>query len=154
MLVDNKRRDLMVAALLAHHLEKRDVACHLEPLEAYQGVLGAHRPDLIISNHLLAPHLVRYSQRLAELGVLVAVLPNEGILYEENVLEFNAGKHYNGAHIDLFFCWNEVHKHALEKQGFGARTRIEVIGVPRFDFYFAPWSSVLDIRAKGNDRRP
>jgi surface carbohydrate biosynthesis protein len=154
MLVDNKRRDLMVAALLAHHLEQRDVTCHLEPLEAYQGVLGAHRPDLIISNHLLAPHLVRYSQRLKELGVLVAVLPNEGILYDENVLEFNAGKHYNGAHIDLFFCWNEVHKHALEKQGFGTRTRIEVIGVPRFDFYFAPWSSVFDLRPKGNDSRP
>jgi surface carbohydrate biosynthesis protein len=144
MLVDNKRRDLMVAALLAHHLEQHDVACHLEPLEAYQGALGAHRPDLIISNHLLAPHLVRYSQRLAELGVLSAVLPNEGILYDENVLEFNAGKHYNGAHIDLFFCWNEVHKHALEKQGFGARTHIEVVGVPRFDFYFAPWASVFD----------
>jgi len=153
MLVDNKRRDLMVAALLAHHLEERGAVCHLEPLEAYQGVLGAHRPDLIIVNHLLAPHLVHYSQRLRDLGVLVAVLPNEGILYDENVLEFNAGKHYNGAHIDLFFCWNEVHKRALEKQGFGGRTHIEVIGVPRFDFYFAPWSSVFDLQPKSDDGR-
>ncbi len=119
ILVDNKRRDLLVAALIGHHLEQLGLECHLEPLEAYRGVLAAYRPHLILSNHLTAPHLVAWSQRLAELGVLCAVLPNEGICYDEAELEYNAGKFHNGAHIDLFFCWNEPHQRALRKCGFG-----------------------------------
>ena len=139
-LVDNKRRDLAMAALIALQLERRGIECQLEPLESYRAVLAADRPDLIIFNHLVASHLVRYSQRLHQEGVLVAVLPNEGILYKEEVLQFNAGRFHNAAHIDLFFAWNEVFRDALVAAGMGAQTRIEVVGVPRFDYYFAPWS--------------
>jgi len=153
ILVDNKRRDLMVAALLAHHLEPKGIQCHLEPLQAWQGALAAHQPDLILFNHLTAAHLVKYSRRLAEMGVLTAVLPNEGILYDLDVLAFNAGKHHNGAHIDLFFCWNEVHKAALQKCGF-IQTQIEVVGVPRFDFYFPPWSEICREPHPASSGRP
>lgn len=140
LLVDSKTRDLPVAALIAHHLDRLGVDCLLEPLEAYRAVLAAHRPDMIIFNHLTASHLVKFSQKLAEMGVLTAVLSNEGINYDPDDLKFNSGKHHSGAHIDWFFCWNEPHRQALLELGFGARTRIEVVGVPRFDFYFEPWS--------------
>jgi surface carbohydrate biosynthesis protein len=153
LLVDNKRRDLMVATLIALHLEQQGLQCHLEPLEAYRGVLAAHHPSLILFNHLTAPHLVDYSQRLARLGVLTAVLPNEGILYDPHVLAFNAGKYHNGAHIDLFFCWNQTHKDALQKAGFD-QTQIEVVGVPRFDFYFPPWSEVFQPARPASSPRP
>lgn len=143
LLVDNKKRDLMVSALIAHHLQQRGIQCYLEPLEAYRAVLAAYKPDMIVFNHLTASHLVSYANRLARLGVLTAVLPNEGILYNQEVLRYNAGRYHSGAHIDYFFCWNEMHKKALIASGFEQNTHIEVVGVPRFDFYFQPWSAIF-----------
>jgi surface carbohydrate biosynthesis protein len=153
MLVDNKARDLDVAALIAHHLQAKGIDCHIEPLEAYRAVLSAYRPELIIFNHLTASHLVEWSKRLAEIGVLTAVLPNEGIFYDHDVLQFNAGRHHNGAHIDYFFCWNEPHRQALLANGFSHGTRVETVGVPRFDFYFEPWSRAVH-RAWAKGGRP
>jgi len=153
ILVDNKVRDLNVAALIAHHIESLGVTCHLEPLEAYRGVLAAYRPGMIVFNHLNAGHLVQWSQRLANMGVLTAVLPNEGIAYDPDVLQYLAGRYHRGAHVDYFFCWNDAHKAALIKQGFGKETRVEVTGVPRFDFYFEPWSCEIDQTADGSRPR-
>ena len=67
------------------------------------------------------------------------------------MLIFNAGKYHNGSHIDVFFCWNEPHRQALRKVGFQPDMRIEVVGVPRFDYYFEPWSRVFSTprRASG-----
>jgi surface carbohydrate biosynthesis protein len=144
ILVDSKVRDLDVAALIAHHLRGLGINCYLEPLEAFRAVLGAYRPGLIVFNHLTASHLVTWSQRLAEMGVLTAVLPNEGILYDRDVLRFNSGRYHNGAHIDYFYCWNEAHRDALLAEGFDKGTRVEVVGVPRFDFYFEPWSALVE----------
>ncbi|WP_457608723.1 surface carbohydrate biosynthesis protein [Nitratifractor sp.] len=138
LLVDNKRRDLPGAALLAHHLSSKGVETFLEPLEAWRAVLAAHKPHMIVFNHLLGSHLVRYSKELHRRGVLVAVLPNEGILYSQEVLDFNASKFHNDAHIDYFFVWNEAHKQAIEKGNSGNIRHVEVVGVPRFDFYFEP----------------
>ena len=141
ILVDHKVRDLMGATLIAHHVEARGFKCHLEPLEATFSCLAAHKPDLILFNHLNAAHLVRYSQRLKSLNVLTAVLSNEGISYNQESLNFNAGSHHKGSHIDLFFCWNQAHKDALEEQKPGGEsTRLFVSGIPRFDLYFKPWS--------------
>jgi surface carbohydrate biosynthesis protein len=143
ILVDNRIRDLDAASLIAHHLQSMGIECRLEPLEAFRAVLAADRPDLILFNHLTASHLVTWSKRLADIGVLTAVLPNEGILYDPDVLAYNAGRHHNGAHIDYFFCWNETHRAALLANGFDEHTRVETVGVPRFDFYFDPWSRTL-----------
>jgi len=113
ILVDSKTRDLDVATLIAFHLRKLGVECHLEPLEADRAVAAAYRPAMIVFNHLTASHLVAYSKRLAEMGVLTAVLPNEGIQYDDDASRFYAGRHHNGAHIDYFFCWNERHRETI-----------------------------------------
>lgn len=152
LLVDSRRRDLPVAALIAHQLEELGLQCFLEPLEAYRGVLAAHRPHLIVFNHILASHLEKYSQRLGQMGVRTAVLLNEGILYDEGEMKYNAGRFHNDAHIDYYFCWNEPHAQALRAEGFDKTTRIEVIGVPRFDFYKEPWSRVF-YRRDPSDKR-
>lgn len=154
MLVDSRARDLPVATLMAHHLRELGVECFLEPLESYRAVLAAYRPGLIIFNHLTAGHLAAYSRRLAKMGVLTAVLPNEGISYDAEERLFNSGQHHRDAHIDLFFCWNEPHRQTLLQLGFGGRTRIEVIGVPRFDFYFAPWSRIYHRPTPRTSPRP
>lgn len=144
MLVDDKNRDLMVAALIAYQFRQRGIDCFLEPLEAYRGALAGHRPHLIIFNHLLASHLVAYSKRLGRMGVLTAVLLNEGLCYDDDVREFAAGKHHKGAQVDYMFCWNQPLKDALDRHGFESSTHIEVVGPPRYDFYSAPWSGVFD----------
>ncbi|MEO5340835.1 MAG: hypothetical protein H7837_10045 [Magnetococcus sp. MYC-9] len=145
LLVDNRKRDLLGAALIAHHLQRLGIPCHLEPLEAYKAVLAVHKPAMIIFNHLLASHLVSYSKRLKKLGVLTAVLPNEGLIYNSEVLKFLAGRFHSEAHIDHYFCWHAELKGYLLESGFNeATTRMEVIGIPRFDYYFKPWSHLFE----------
>lgn len=143
LMVDDKKRDLMLASMIAYALRQRNIPCHLEPLEAYRAVLAAYRPRMIIFNHLVASHLVQYSKRLAEMGVLTGVLLNEGLCYDDEERLYNAGKHHKGAHIDIFFSWNQPMKDSLIQTGFGQATRIEVAGPPRFDTYFAPWSQLF-----------
>jgi surface carbohydrate biosynthesis protein len=143
LLVDNRTRDLDQAALIAHHLGTFGVRCILEPLESFRAVLAAHRPGMIIFNHLLASHLVEWSKRLADIGVLTAVLSNEGMFRRPDILRFNSGQFYGEGHVDYFFCWNKLHREALLKEGFYREAKIEVVGVPRFDFYFEPWSRVV-----------
>lgn len=147
LLVDNKVRDLDVAALIAFQLERRGITCHLEPLEAFRAALGARRPGMIIFNHLTAGHLAAWSRRLAAMNVLTAVLPNEGIAYDPDDMRYIAGKHHKDAHIDYMFSWNEPHAAAVRGEYGALNTKIEVIGVPRFDFYFKPWSK----RFRGTD---
>ena len=153
ILVDNKVRDLNVAALIAHHLERLGVICHLEPLEAFRAVLGAYRPGMIVFNHLNASHLADWSRRLAEIGVLTAVLPNEGLLYEPGARPLLSGR-FHAAHTDYFFCWNEVHQEALIAEGVDKVRRIEMVGVPRFDFYFEPWSRIVPAAPPRKSERP
>jgi surface carbohydrate biosynthesis protein len=143
LLVDNRTRDLAVSVLIAHHLGQLGVEAELQPLEAYRAVLAAFKPAMVVINHLTASHLVRWSHRLKELGVLVAVLPNEGLIYDADDLRFAAGRYHNHAHIDHFFTWNEAHRDALYAAGFNNRTQIHLVGVPRFDFYFQPWSRLF-----------
>jgi surface carbohydrate biosynthesis protein len=154
LLVDNKVRDLDVAALIAFQLERRGVKCYLEPLEAFRAALGAHRPGMIIFNHLTAGHLATWSRRLAAMNVLTAVLPNEGIAYDPDDMRYIAGKHHKDAHIDFMLSWNEPHANAVRNEYGGSKTKIEVIGVPRFDFYFEPWSKVFRNPAPVTSGRP
>ncbi len=154
-LVDNKRRDLLVAGLIAHQLDALGVDCALEPLEATQAVLAAHEPDAIVFNHLSASHLAAYSQRLKDLGVLVAILPNEGLVYKPEVLDFLALKSHQQAHIDLYFCWNEPFAEAVRRNVPDIGDKASVIGVPRFDFYKEPWSRLYGSSAAPKaGRRP
>jgi surface carbohydrate biosynthesis protein len=145
ILVDDKKRDLPGCALIAHRLENSfNIRCELQPLEAWRSCLATFKPDYILFNHLTASHLAHFSNRLKEMGVLVGVLPNEGINYDQEALEFNAGRYHAYAHIDQFFCWNESHKNALKKNMNINPGNIYIVGVPRFDFYFEPWKQLFE----------
>lgn len=82
-LVDDKRRDLDIAMLIAWQLKQQGVDCYLEPLEAFRAVLAEYRPGMIVFNHMQGSHMTAWSRRLADIGVLTAVHLNEGILYNE-----------------------------------------------------------------------
>lgn len=141
ILVDNKRRDLMVAAHLAYLLERKGAEVFLEPLEATFAVLAAHKPDMIIFNHLAASHLAAYSNRLKKIGVLVAILSNEGLIYLEDFREFVALKAHSDAHVDLYMCWNNAMAESVRSVRHTPELRVEVIGIPRFDLYFDPYKA-------------
>ena len=142
-----------MATLIAHHLEALNVRCYLEPLEAYRAAVAAYRPGMIVFNHLNASHLASWSQRLAELGILVGVLPNEGFVYEEESRPFMAGR-YHDAHVDHFFCWNTLHRDALWAEREKKARNVHVVGVPRFDFYFDARSKTLPPAPPKTSSRP
>ena len=154
ILVDNKRRDLPGIALIAHHIRSMGVECHLEPLESFRAALGAYRPGMIVFNHVFASQLADWTERLADVGVLTAVLSNEGMYLRDDDLEFNSGRHHRNAHIDNFFCWNRVHRDGLRKAGVFDKAQIDIVGVPRFDYYFEPWSQLLDKPTRREGGRP
>jgi surface carbohydrate biosynthesis protein len=60
-----------------------------------------------------------------------------------DVRNFNAGQFHRGGHIDYFFCWNEVHREALINGDVYPGAQMEIVGVPRFDFYYEPWSRMI-----------
>jgi len=143
LLCDNKRRDLPGLALIAHHLEAQGKRVFVEPIEAWRSVVAAHRPAVILFNHLLATHLADYSERLASMGVKVAVLPNESLLYNPDVMRFNSRRYKENANVDMYFCWNDHQRNALLENGYDeARTEIVVGGNPKFDFHFTPWNKL------------
>ncbi|WP_449245822.1 surface carbohydrate biosynthesis protein [Desulfobacca acetoxidans] len=155
ILVDNKKRDLPGAALVAHHLETRfHLKCVLQPLESWRSCLAAFKPNYILFNHLTASHLAYFSIRLRDMGILVGVLPNEGINYNQDDLEFNAGRYHSYAHIDQFFCWNEFHKKALMTIMNLNEENIFIVGVPRFDYYFEPWINIFFNPQRVVSRKP
>ena len=67
ILVDSKKRDLMGAALIAHHLEQNGIQAYLEPLQSWQSCLLDLKPDVILFNHLLHSHLCKYTENLKKL---------------------------------------------------------------------------------------
>jgi surface carbohydrate biosynthesis protein len=142
ILVDNRRRDLDVAALIAMHVEDQGVDCILAPLEAYKAVLARHRPGAIVFNHLSASHVARYSRRLADIGVRTAVLLNEGIAYDPDARAYTASRFHAGVHVDHFFSWNEAHAETV-RGVLNEGTQVHRVGVPRFDLYFPPWNRVF-----------
>jgi surface carbohydrate biosynthesis protein len=142
--VDSKSRDLMGAALIAHHLEKTGMKCRLEPLEAWRACVGAWRPDFILLNHLNAKHLSDFSQYCRKSGIFVGMLPNEGIFYVDGTLDYNSRKQFPGTHCDRVFCWNLEHRDALIRSGYAAPEHIIPVGVPRFDFYVKPWRALFE----------
>lgn len=157
ILVDNKKRDLPSSALIAYHLEKSfGINCELQPLEAWRACLASLKPDYILFNHLTASHLARFSKRLHEMGIGVGVLPNEGILYNKEVSNYNAGKYHRDVHIDNFFCWNEAHRNAILNNVGGMGENVHVVGVPRFDYYFHPWKRIFEEKdgSASGRRRP
>ena len=154
MLVDHKNRDLRGCALIAKHLRDRGVECALEPINAWQAVLGAYQPDFILFNHVLREHLADYTARLGKMGVLTGVLPNEGLLYNDQIRAYNSGREFANLHLDYYFCWNQPHKDCLLANGYAGKTDVHVVGVPRFDYYFEPWSRIFPRPVRAAGHRP
>ncbi len=140
ILVDQKRRDLPMAALLAHHVEQAGVECLLEPVQAWKACVACDRPDMVMLSGLFAESSIAYSRRLHELGVKIALLPNEGVFYEEEYIQYATYRHHSQAWADLYLGWNDTMTDGV-RQNLGKTNpaiRCETTGCPRFDFNFPP----------------
>lgn len=151
LLVEHKNRDLNGCALIAQHLNDAGIETFLEPVNAWQSALGAHKPHFILFNHALRPHLADFTGRLHRLGVLTGVLPNEGLLYRDEVRVYNS-KRLPNLHLDHYFCWNEPHRECLLKHDENKLTQVTTVGVPRFDFYFQPWNRFFKTETQARNR--
>ena len=139
-LIDHKGRDLMGAALIAYHLEKLGIVCHMEPLQSWRSSLPAWKPNLILFNHLLSKELANYSSELHKRGILVAVMLNEGLCLGDTQRKYLSQKQHPNVHCDLYLTWNDLHRDELIKQKFVSKPeKVITTGVPRFDFYKQPW---------------
>jgi len=153
ILVDSKSRDLMGDALIAHHLEKRGIDCKLEPLASWRSCVGAWKPDFILFNHLGAQHLADFSQQCRKWGIVTGVLLNEGICYVEGDLQYISRRTFDNIHCDLMLSWNELHRQELIGQNFCETPKqVVAVGVPRFDFYKAPWKRLYEKKIADTDR--
>lgn len=144
ILIDHKGRDLMGAALIAHHLEKLGHRVNLDPVESYKAVINARKPSMVLLNQLGHKNFTDYSVQLNKWGILVGVLLNEGLCLKEEVREYLSKPQFDEHHCDLFLTWNHTHKDALIKHKFVTPTENTItVGSPRFDFYREPWKKVF-----------
>ena len=142
--IDHKGRDLMGAALIAYHLEKKGHRVHLEPVEAFKAVINAWKPSMVILNHIGHDNIANYSEQLKNWGILVGVLLNEGLCLEDSDRQFLSKPQFDNVHCDLFLSWNVPHTEALIEHQFVTPPENAItVGCPRFDFYKEPWSQVL-----------
>lgn len=143
-LIDHKGRDLMGAALIAHHLEKLGYEVHLEPLQAFKSVITAWKPSMVIVNQLVHSNMTAYSANLKKWGILVGCILNEGLALTEDKRKYLSTPQYDDLHCDLFLTWNNLHRDELINHKFVTPPENAVtVGCPRFDFYKMPWSKLF-----------
>jgi surface carbohydrate biosynthesis protein len=146
ILVDHKWRDLPGHVLIQSLAERRGHQVAFVRNGFHWDAAWASRPDVLVINHLLEASAVIEARRLADVGVATVVLPTEGIptLQGTRDLHAGAGQDYSG--VARFCVWNEAMRERMLAHRVLPAEHVPVIGVPRFDFYQPPFSSVLPDR--------
>jgi len=146
ILVDVKQRDLPGYALLKETLETRyPCSVALYPAGRDRSVALSFQPHLTVLSSVNSPQQIQWAFFLKSRGVLVAFVPTEGVpvLLEEDFLDYMAGRHADLRPVDLHLVWNQdIHDRSV-RNGWLRPERVELIGVPRFDFYH---SAFRDLR--------
>lgn len=143
---DHKWRDVAGLAWAKCILE--DVFGHrvvVARSQAEKSVAFALGADAVVLSQILTADEVDTTKRLSEMGVAVVVLAAEGIPPLRGTLDLD--RLLDERHIDLYFAWGPLVRRAVES-GPNPPKRVEVIGVPRFDFYREPLSALLMTRER------
>lgn len=95
-------------------------------------------------NHLNPAKKQEFAKYLQRQNIRVAIMPTEGIPTLEGMRRsFVGGKDCDMSGVDLHFVWNQPMADILRENQTLADDKIVVVGVPRFDFYKKPVSSIL-----------
>ena len=141
--VDHKWRDLagyVYAGLLLERLGHR-VDYVRNNLEKHY--ISSIKPDLVLMNHLIPTKKQEFAKYLQRQNIRVAIMPTEGMPTLEGMRNHMGGKHCDLSAVDLHFVWNQPMADILRENQTLADDKIVVVGVPRFDFYRKPLTSIL-----------
>jgi surface carbohydrate biosynthesis protein len=141
--IDHKWRDLPGYIYLGSLLEKKGhvISYCRNGLEQYY--VAGFKPDLIIINQVHDIKRQEFAQKLAKMNILVCILPTEGIPTLSAYREFAGGVQSNLSGVEVHYVWNQPMKDILISNNTIPADKIEVVGVPRFDFYRSPLHKVL-----------
>ena len=141
--IDHKWRDLPAYVYIGMILEKKghDVQWIRNGYEPYYVV--SQKPDLIVMIHLYDLERQEFALELKRQGILVVLMPTEGIATLEGYRKFAAGVDNDLSSVDLHFCWNELTAAIVNENPTIDKSNILTIGCPRFDFYSDPLSKIV-----------
>jgi surface carbohydrate biosynthesis protein len=143
LVVDHPIRDLPGLALTAFELCQHGVDCYLVPMNVQGREIWLLAPDFV-----LLPHLRRYMEdyyrRLIRAGIRYGVLDTEGGFFG-NLRAHGDLLTRDRAALGAVRCmcvWGQTMADYLREEGFFSKEQLTVTGLPRYDFYIAPWHEV------------
>ena len=141
--VDHKWRDLPAYVYLSELLRKdnHEILLVRNGFEKYY-VVG-FKPDMILMTHLYEKHRQQFARELKDQGVVVMLLPTEGIPTLAGARKFVSGFNTDLSGVDLHFVWNQPMFDLLSKNETIKQDSLRVVGCPRFDFYRSPLSRII-----------
>lgn len=136
--IDHKWRDLPAYVYAAILMERKGHTVQLIRNGFEKYFLVGMRPDLIIMPHIWGVGQQQFAKKLANQGVLVVLMPTEGIATLATWQEYVAGKDNDMSGVDLGLTWSNEMADILAQNPTITRNKIKTIGCPRFDFYRKP----------------
>ena len=133
--IDHKWRDLaanVYAKLLLERLGYRVILIRNNRFDQYY--CDVFNPCAIVMVHLYQRDYAALARRLRDRGILIILMPNEGIPALPKLTDLVAGKTSDLSAVDLHFAWGDALRCALAENL--PEQNICVSGSPRFDFYF------------------
>jgi surface carbohydrate biosynthesis protein len=148
MIIPYKARDLEGHALVGYHL-RRLYGYDVVYSNGYgiESKLLQHAPDALVLDHLSWDFKVKQARLARELGMKVIVLPTEGLFQDREGAQRRAGKLHGATHVvDAYLAWGDYARDALLEQELMSEEQVCTVGCPRFDFYAAPYLSLMQTR--------
>ena len=141
--VDHKWRDLLISVYIKLLLEERGYKVTISRNGFESIVLPAVQPDVVIFNHVYEDKRVNVIKRFKKNGLKVIILPTENIPVMDNVKRLFAGATSDLSVVDRYFVWNSVVGDIVTSEKTIEPEKLRVIGVPRYDIYREPLSSMI-----------
>lgn len=141
--VDHKWRDLLISVYIKLLLEERGYKVTISRNGFESIVLPVLKPDAVIFNHVYEDKRVKLIKRFIKDGLKVIILPTENIPVMDNVKRLFAGMTSDLSIVDKYFVWNTVVGDIAQNEKKIGREKLRIIGVPRYDIYKRPLSSLI-----------
>jgi surface carbohydrate biosynthesis protein len=108
-----------------------------------------YNPVAVVMIHLYDEKKQDIIKYLKKRNIMVFLMPTEGIPTLKSIRKLAAGYFSDLSNIDMHFLWNEeMKKIMLENDIINDSSRLNVVGIPRFDFYREPLNKILIPREK------
>ncbi len=142
--VPNLLRDLEACALVGYHLER----CFGHDVRYTTGRnlsadLVEQAPDVLVLDQIAWDYRARQAALARRLGCRLVLLPTSGLFQDLRQHGLIAGKAFSATKlVDLYLAWGEEARQSLLEDGL-REDQTQTTGSPRFDFYSAPYTSLV-----------